>query len=336
MPGDITHILREFAQTPLAILPSKALAIRDMLYARASGHVASREDIERLEDDKRKRTNALWETVVAFEPKAVRRSDGVVLAGRVAVMPVFGTLSQRVGALERSSGGISTEEIGATLDGLVNDKQVRSIIMLFDSPGGSVTGVKELGDKIRAAREKKTIEGVADPLAASAALWLIAQTSHVSVSASGMIGSHGVISAHEDLSVMEEKMGIKTTLITSSPYKGEANPFAPLSQEAKAEIQSKVMHFHSMFTEALAKGRNMTENRIEKTFGQGRMLTPEQAKDVGMVDRIGGLTEALRRLGSEGPIAEDAGPAIVAEDQGPPLAARLASARVRALEVSSR
>lgn len=332
----IKNILSFFCAEPLAMLPAKMLEVRAFLQARADGSRVSEEDIERIEQHKRSREAALFATVQAVDVSAARRGDGIIMSGRVAVMPIFGILSQRVGSLERSSGGISTEEIGATLDGLVNDKQVRAIAMVFDSPGGAVSGLKELGDKIRAARDQKKIVGIADPMAASAGYWLLAQTGEVWVSESGQVGSVGIIKAHEDMSKMEEAMGVKTTLVTSSPYKAEASPFGPLSPEALQELQSKVNAYHAMFVEALAKGRGVTENRVEKGFGQGRMMMADQAKAAGMVDRIGSLGDAVRRLGGEfNTTAEAEVPAIVAET--PKVLPRAAvAARLRALELSGK
>lgn len=302
---NLEHVLSAFFSTPLAILPEKAAVIRELLYPRASGVRRSEEDIAAVEERKDARLAALLASVRAVQPGAVRRQDGVVLAGRVAVMPIFGVLSQRVGGMERSSGGISTEEIGATLDSLVSDKQVKAVVMVYDSPGGSVFGVKELGDKIRAARDEKKIVALADPMAASAGYWLAAQASEVVVSPTGQVGSVGVISAHQDASKhYEEKIGVKTTLVTSSPYKAETHPYGPLGPEALAEMQTKVNYYHGQFVDALAKGRNTTESRVEKGFGQGRMMTAEQAKAAGMVDRIGTLSDTLHRLGAGGPSAE--------------------------------
>ncbi len=75
---------------------------------------------------------------------------------------MFGTLAQRVGSMEKASGGVSAEDIGQTLDALVSDKQVRCIVMQFDSPGGSVFGIPELANKIQSLKMEKKIYGMAD------------------------------------------------------------------------------------------------------------------------------------------------------------------------------
>lgn len=337
--GNIDHVLSAFYSTPLAILPEKALEIASLLRDRAHGSPRPTDAGEAY----RAKFDALCAAVQAIDPQAVRRTDNVVMSGRTAVLPVFGVLSQRVSALERSSGGISTEEVGAVLESLVSDQQVKSVVMVYDSPGGSVFGVKELGDRIRSMREEKKIVAHADPMAASAAYWLAAQASEVSVSPSGQVGSVGVISAHEDISGLQEKMGVKTSLITSSPFKAETSPFGPLSDEARAELQSKVNSYHGQFIEALAKGRGITEHRVENGFGQGRMMLAEQAKAAGMVDRISTFSDLLRRLGAgsagaraENPIDKILADAVAA-DKVPEkrLAAKLAAVRARAVEITT-
>jgi signal peptide peptidase SppA len=270
------HLLAAFNSTPWAILPEKLDEIRAFLEIKVAGGDVPEERVEAIE--------------------AGRRDGSVQMAGRVAVMPVFGVIAQRVGGVERMSGMIGTEEIGATLDSLVEDKQVRAIVMAFDSPGGSVFGVPELADKIRAARDKKKIVALADSLAASAAYWLAAQASEVVVTPGGQIGSVGVIAAHIDVSKAEELKGVKTTLVTSSPYKAEFAPESPLSEEARGELQAKVNHYHGLFVGALAKGRGATEAAVAKNFGQGRMLTAKAAVEAGMADRVGTLAQVLSRL----------------------------------------
>ncbi len=271
------HVLSAFCAVPWAILPSKFEEIRAFLRAKVRG--------EQLPD-------------YQAGPR-----PGVQMAGKVAIMPIFGVISQRASMMEKASGGVSAEEVGATLDGLVADKQVRAIVLAFDSPGGSVAGVPELAKKIRDAREQKKVVGLADSMAASAAYWLMAQTAEVNVAPSGQVGSIGVIAAHTDVSKAEEMLGMKTTLVTSSPYKGELASEAPLSEEARAELQSKVNAFHGMFVADLAKGRGTTEARVESDFGKGRMMLAKEAVAAGMADRVATLSMVVARLGGDGAAA---------------------------------
>ncbi len=276
-------ILSAFYSTPLAILPAKLEQIRAFLRAKSGeGDVVE----------------GFVTPVELFG--GARRSDGVQIAGKVAIMPVFGAISQRVGMMARSSGGVSTEEVGATLQSLVDDKAIRSVVMVFDSPGGSVYGVQELADKMRSLGAQKKIVGIADSMAASAAYWLLSQCAEVNVTPGGQVGSIGVLCAHEDHSEADKLAGVKTTYITSAPYKVEGAPEMPLGEEARGEMQAKVNHYHGVFTKAVARGRNVSEAHVTANYGGGRMLTAKDAVAAGMADRVATLEQVLSRLGAEG------------------------------------
>jgi signal peptide peptidase SppA len=202
----------------------------------------------------------------------------------------------RAGILAQSSGGVSAESLGAQLDALVADRQVRAICMVFDTPGGAVTGVPELAKKIFDFRGDKKIVGIADAFAASAGYWLASQCRELSVAPSGQVGSIGVLAAHVDESKAEEMAGLKTTIVSAGRYKAEFDPSAPLSDEARAELQSKVDDYYQMFTDSVARGRGVAESRVRNNFGEGRMATAKQAVGRQMADRVETLQQLLTRL----------------------------------------
>lgn len=242
--------------------------------------------------------------------------------GRVALLPLFGVLAQRMNLMSEMSGGTSTERFGAQFDAAVRDKSIKAIVLVADSPGGSVFGTQELATKIFEARDQKKVISLVDSMAASAAFWIAAQASEVVITPGGMMGSVGVIMAHQDESKAQEQAGVKTTLITSSPYKGEGDPSQPLSKEAAANVQAMVDSYHQMFVKSLARGRAVTENRVEKDFGGGRMKLAKDAVASGMADRIGTLANVLGRLGET-----VAGPEAAAS-----LTAKLTGYRMKAIE----
>lgn len=272
------RIIAEFLRTPLAILPEKAAAISAFLRTKAAGGDVDPAEIQAI--------------------VAAKRADGVQIVGRVAVLPCMGVISQRVDMLQEASGGVSTERLGAALDSLLADKTVRCIVMAFDSPGGSVFGVDELATKIRQGRDQKKIVGIADSMAASAAYYLLSQCTEVNVTPGGMVGSIGVFTAHEDWSKFMEEEGVKTTLVSAGEYKVEANPFAPLTDEAREEMQRQVNHYYGQFLSAVAKGRGVSEAAVRKDFGQGRMALAQEAVDKRMADRVATFEQVLRRAGA--------------------------------------
>lgn len=278
-------ICNAFYSTPWAILPSKLDEIEAFLRLKSAGGTVDPAEVAEVQ---------------RAHIEASRRVGMARVDGKVAILPILGVLSQRAGFLERASGGISTEDIGATLDGLAADRQVRSIVLVIDSPGGSVYGVQELADKIRSVAAEKKVVAVADSVAASAAYWLASQATEINVTPGGQVGSIGVLAYHQDTSKAEELAGKKTTYITSAKYKTEGASEQPLDAEARTEIQSKVDHYHAMFVKAVARGRNTTEGRVNSDFGQGRMVTARDAVTRGMADRVATLEQVLHRLGAEG------------------------------------
>ncbi len=254
-------------------------------------------------------TPRIFEDVRAFDtpPVTAGPRDGYQLVGRVAVVPVMGVIAQRMGMLSAFSGGVSTEQLGATIDSLVADTGVKSIVLNIESPGGSVYGVPELADRMLAARDRKKIVAVANSYAASAAYWLASVSSEIVVTPSGSVGSVGVIAAHQDTSKADEAAGYKTTLVTAGKYKAETDPSVPLSAEARDNLQAAVDAYYSMFVKSIAKGRGVSASKVDADFGQGRMLLAREAVAAGMADRVATLQQTLVRLGADEQAARGAG-----------------------------
>lgn len=272
------HILKEFMNTPWAILPEKLMVMIDFLSLRASGVRFDAEEVQ---------------SRVGAQSRPVGMASG-----GVAVIPVFGVISQRIGILGEFSGGTSTEKIMASIKEQLNNSAIDRIVLNIDSPGGSVYGVSELSNFLRQAREEKPITAIANSLAASAAYWIGSSASEFIVTPGGDVGSIGVLTAHQDMSEALEKAGQKVTLISAGKYKTEANPYEPLSEEARAAIQKRVDEYYEEFISSVSINRNVSKSDVKAGFGQGRTVGAKEAKQLGMVDRIATLDETIKRLTS--------------------------------------
>ena len=216
--------------------------------------------------------------------------------GAVAVVPIHGTIAHRMSGMRDSSGGASTESIGATFRAALADASVGTILLDIDSPGGTVTGVDELASEIFAARGQKRIVALVNGMAASAAYWLAAQADEIVSIPSGMSGSIGVFTAHEDMSQMLEKEGVKITLISAGKHKVSGNPLEPLSDEERAVIQARVDAAYSKFVAAVARGRGVSASDVRNGYGEGRVLDAKDAKAAGLIDRIATVGATVDRL----------------------------------------
>lgn len=220
------------------------------------------------------------------------------VTGAVGILPIVGTIAQRVSMLDEASGGISTEAISAQFDAMLNSEEVGSIVADIDSPGGTYAGIPELAAKIMAARGVKPLVAQVNAYAGSGAYWLAAHFDEVVITPSGDVGSIGAYRAHTDRSVQNEMVGETRTYISYGKYKVEGNPDEPLTDEALAYHQGEVNRVGLEFERSIAKARGVTLAKVQEDWGQGRDLHAGDAVAAGMADSIGTLDETIRRLAS--------------------------------------
>jgi signal peptide peptidase SppA len=278
-------LIAEFLSTPWALMPERLNAVSAVM-ARWSSHApAMTEVLAGIDVDK-----------VARETR--RQTATSVSGGGIAVLPLYGVITQRGNMIEDVSGpgSVSTQKFASALRQALADESVSQILIDIDSPGGSVYGVAELADEIVAARAQKPIIAIANSLAASAAYWIGCSASEFYVTPGGEVGSIGVWQAHFDYSQALAAEGVTPTLISAGTYKVEGNPYAPLEPEAQAFMQSRVDDYFLAFSKAVAKGRGVPIAQVRNGMGQGRVLGADAALEQKMVDEIITFDDATRRL----------------------------------------
>lgn len=293
MSRDLAHLLAFVRTTPWAILPTRGQAMLDVLSRRARGVRLSDWEIESVVDGDRTRYSARADA-----------HNGV--RGGVAVVPIYGTLVHRAHDVADASGGglVSAEALAKTLRAADANPDVGTIVLDIDSPGGSVLGIEELGAVVESL--SKPVVAVANSMAASAAYWIASLADELIVTPSGEVGSIGVIAVHEDHSEALAKDGVKLTFVTAGKNKAEGNAAEPLSEEARAHLQSQIDAYYSTFVKTVARGRGVSRATVESDFGQGRMFTAQEAKRLGMVDRVATLDETVARIAGGGRVKKRA------------------------------
>lgn len=232
---------------------------------------------------------------------AGRGSEGNPETGQgVGILPLYGPIFPKANLMTEMSGATSLEQWQRDFRSMMNDPRVGTIVMDIDSPGGVAYGISEMAQEIYESRDIKPVVAVANPMSASAALFLGSQANEFYVTPSGQVGSIGVIAAHESIKGMNEKLGIKTTFITAGKYKAEMAAENELSADAIEYHQKIVDEIYQDFVGAVARGRNTTADDVIKNYGEGRMLTAKMALDVGLVDGAKTLDDVLGELLSSG------------------------------------
>lgn len=262
---------------PWAIRPEVLSTIVDLLRFRVSGGRLTPEEIQA-------RLGAVRERQDPPEPRQ----------GAIGILPIYGIIIPRGDLFSEMSGATSIDRLSAAFARLEADPAVGSIILDIDSPGGTVAGVPEFAEQVRAS--SKRVVALADTEMASGAYWIGSAADEIVVTSSSLVGSIGVFAAHDDISRAMEMMGVKTTLISAGKYKVEGNPFEPLSDEAREAMQQLVGDYYTMFVQAVAKGRGVTPAAVRGGFGEGRVVTARDALSLGMADRVGTLTDTIQRL----------------------------------------
>lgn len=292
------RIVTSFLGTPWAILPSKFNEIAAVLSGRVAGIPADVAAIERAIEAQAQLRDRHTYTI---GPSAINGQSGA-RGGAVAVIPVYGTIAQRMDLMSAMSGGASTESLKRQIREAVADPSVGSIVLDIDSPGGSVFGVQELSDVIFEARQHKRIVAVANSLAASAAYWIGSAADEFVVTPGGQVGSVGVIVAHQDYSafVNATEAGMAAlpayTFIVAGQHKADGNFAEPLSDETRAFIQSTVDDYYRAFVDTVARNRGISSQQVVDGFGQGRTFGAQEAFARGMVDDVETFDDVIARL----------------------------------------
>lgn len=277
-----SYILQAFTEKPWAILPSKLAVLEEIVYRHVSGEKLSAEEVQER---------------IHGAARPADRNVGVIGNPKmVAILPLFGTIFPRANMMTDVSGATSADRFGAKLSALVDDPEIGAIVLDVNSPGGQVNGIADVANRIFEARGKKPIVAVANHLMASAAYWIGSAADEIVATPDAEVGSVGVFAVHQDISKKLEQDGIKVTFIKEGKYKTEGNPYEPLSDEARAVIQSSVTEAYDNFINSLARNRNVKASDVRNGYGEGRVVGAQQAIRLGMADRIETIDQTVERL----------------------------------------
>lgn len=173
----------------------------------------------------------------------------------IAVIEISGVLIHRGGWIGQSSGQTSYEGIAAQIEAAASDPAVRGVALEIDSFGGEVAGVFDLADRIRALRRDKPVWAFVAEHAFSAGYALASQADRILLPRTGAVGSIGVVVMHADLSGQLDQEGARVTLIHAGSHKIDGNPYAPLPDSVRDDIQREIDVLRFLFAETVAAGR---------------------------------------------------------------------------------
>jgi signal peptide peptidase SppA len=205
----------------------------------------------------------------------------------IGLIQVHGALTHRSSFGAPSTFFRGYDGISAELHQALQDPQVEQIVMEFDSPGGEVSGAFQLASEIYAGRAIKPIHALVTDLAASAGYLLASAATSITATPTAVTGSIGVVMRHADVSKAMEKEGVKITHIHAGAHKVDGNPYEPLTEAVKKDLQQSVDYYYDLFVEAVARyrgGVGLTAKDIRST--EAAIFVADSALNVGLIDAI--------------------------------------------------
>lgn len=203
---------------------------------------------------------------------------------------------------ENPKGNIAVVEVAQEIDDafeVVNeikkykeDDHVKAIILRVDSPGGAVGASQEIYDEVIETKKTKPVIASFGNVAASGGYYIAASATKIVSNPGTLTGSIGVITAFFRVDELLKKFNLKWEVIKSGEHKDIGSPLRPMSEKEKQLLQATIGDVYEQFVLAVAEGRNLEVEKV-KEFADGRIFSGRKAKELGLVDELGGLEKAI-------------------------------------------
>jgi len=193
---------------------------------------------------------------------------------------------------ESKFGGTSTVFTRQVLRQALMDKDVTSILLAVDSPGGTAAGTQALADDIRMAGTIKPVVAQISDLGASAAFWIASQASLIFANETAEIGSIGTIAVVEDTSQRAEKEGVEVHVISTGEFKGAFSDGAPVTEKQLGTLEQRVQDLNKPFLRSVQSSRKLSDKQLEDV-SDGRVFIAQKAFQKGLIDGVQSIEATL-------------------------------------------
>lgn len=183
-----------------------------------------------------------------------------------------------------------------------DDPSIRAVVVRIQSPGGVVGPTQEIHDAIQRLRDAgKPVVASMGSVAASGGYYLAAAATRIVANPGTLTGSIGVILQLAEIEGLLRKVGVRYEVIKAGRLKDSGSFARPMTPEERAVLQAVLDDMHDQFISAIATGRRMPKERV-RALADGRVYSGRMAQQLGLVDALGGLDDAIRLAGELGGI----------------------------------
>lgn len=209
-------------------------------------------------------------------------SGNILLSSRIALIKIEGVI-------------VDSREVIDDLKKYKDNPAIKAILLRIDSPGGGVVPSQEIYEEVKKIREdgKKKVVVSMGTVAASGGYYIASASDRIVANPGTLTGSIGVIMELANVEGLLRKIGVDSLVIKSGRHKDIGSPFRKMKPEERAILQHLLDDIHNQFITAVSSGRGLPEDKIRE-LADGRIFTGREAKEIGLVDDLGNLQDAIR------------------------------------------
>jgi protease-4 len=231
-----------------------------------------------------------WSPIPLSQYRAFVKNNG---ASSIAVVHASGLIvSGDSGSTPGGGSVMGGDSVASDIRAARQDSSIKAIVLRIDSGGGSVVGSEVIRREVELANEVKPVVASMSDVAASGGYWIAAPARKIVAERNTITGSIGVLIGKMNISGLYNLLGMSTDSVATSDnaslFSAQQN-FTPAQREY---IQKSLDQTYADFTKGVAAGRKMTVEAVDKV-GKGRVWSGSQAKELGLVDELGGLDRAV-------------------------------------------
>ena len=218
---------------------------------------------------------------------------------KIVVVPLEGVILTHPQALSSSDGTITPDAVRKALTAVKDDSNVKGIILDIESPGGSAVASDQIFTIIQNFKKETKLPVVTlmNDTAASGGYFIAAATDKIVANPATLTGSIGVIATTFNVEEALGKLGVKEKVYKKGQYKDILSSFRDSTAEEDQIIDELLDDAYELFVDRVAQGRNMPREKA-LSLATGRVYSGRQAKEVGLVDTLGNLVEAIEETKS--------------------------------------
>lgn len=208
----------------------------------------------------------------------------------IAVYYAYGEIDG--GSSASTDEGINSEKVIKDLRKLKDNENVKAVVLRVNSPGGSAYGSEQIWYAVNQLKKEKPVIVSMGDYAASGGYYISCNADTIVAEPTTLTGSIGIFGMMPNAKGLTEKLGVSFDVVKTNPYADFGNLTRPMNDGEKGLMQMYVNNGYELFLTRCSDGRGISMEELDK-IAQGRVWTGSTAKELGLVDELGGLDKAL-------------------------------------------